>query len=99
MPNADLYVGKKNNNKNKNKNKEISRFGLVFPVEYLRNGERYSSSVFTVAKVKSHATKWYKRRLCRSYRFRDMKSSTSGLPNADLFERAKSTPVRMYSYG
>ena len=37
-----------NNNKNKNnKNKEISRSGLSLPVEYLRNGKRYSSSVFT----------------------------------------------------
>jgi hypothetical protein len=35
---------KKNNN---NKNKEISRSGLVLLVEYLRNGKRYSSSVFT----------------------------------------------------
>ena len=32
-------------NKN-NKNKEISRSGLSLPVEYLRNGKRYSSSVF-----------------------------------------------------
>ena len=30
-----------------NKNKEISRSGLLLPVEYLRNGKRYSSSVFT----------------------------------------------------
>ena len=29
------------------KNKEISRSGLSLPVEYLRNGKRYSSSVFT----------------------------------------------------
>ena len=32
---------------NKNKNKEISRSGLVFQVEYLRNGKRYLSSVFS----------------------------------------------------
>ena len=31
-----------NNNK---KNKEISRSGLLLPVEYLRNGKRYSSFV------------------------------------------------------
>ena len=30
-----------------NKNKEISRSGLLLTVEYLRNGKRYSSSVFT----------------------------------------------------
>ena len=36
-----------NNNNNKNKNKEISRSGLVFQVEYLRNGKRYLSSVFS----------------------------------------------------
>ena len=30
-----------------NKNKEISRSGLSLPVEYLRNGKRYSSSIFT----------------------------------------------------
>ena len=29
-----------------NKNKEISRSGLLLPVKYLRNGKRYSSSVF-----------------------------------------------------
>ena len=33
--------------KNKNKNKEISRSGLVFQVEYLVNGKRYLSSVFS----------------------------------------------------
>ena len=38
---------KYNNKKNKNKNKEISRLGLVFLVEYLQNGKRYSSSVLT----------------------------------------------------
>ena len=47
------------NNNNKNKNKEISRSGLLLPVEYLRNGKRYSSSVFTFGKCKSHATKRY----------------------------------------
>ena len=36
---------------NNKKNKEISRSGLWLPVEYLRNGKRYSSSVFTVAEV------------------------------------------------
>ena len=45
-----LFVGKKNNN-NKNKNKEISAFWAVFPVKYLRNGRRYSSSVSTMAKA------------------------------------------------
>ena len=51
ISNADLYdvvnptpvrtiVRTANKNKN-NKNKEISRSGLVFPVEYLRNGKRY----------------------------------------------------------
>ena len=60
----------------------------MFPVEYLQNGERYSSSVFIVAKVKSHATKRCKRRLCRFYRFRDILSSISGISNADLFDRA-----------
>ena len=49
---------------NKNKNKEISRSGLLLPVEYLRNGERYSSSVFTVAKRESHATKRCNPGLC-----------------------------------
>ena len=46
--------------------------GYVLPVEYLRNGKRYSSSVFTMAKANSHATKRCKRRLCRSYLFRDI---------------------------
>ena len=55
---------------------------------------RYSSSVFTVAKVRSHATKWYKRRLCRFHRFRDILSSISGIPNADLYDFLNSTPVR-----
>ena len=40
-------INNNNKNKNKNKNKEISRSGLSLPVEYLRNGKRYSSSVFT----------------------------------------------------
>ena len=82
-----------------NKNKEIFAFWAVFPVKYLRNGRRYSSSVFTVAKGNSRATKRCKRRFCRSYRFWDMKSSTSELRNADLYERAKSIPVRMNSHG
>ena len=47
--------------------------GYVLPVEYLRNGKRYSSSVFTVAKAKSHATKWCKRRLCSCYHSRDIR--------------------------
>ena len=51
------------------KNKEISTFWTVFPVKYLRNGRRYSSSVFTVAKGNSRATKRCKRRFCLSYRF------------------------------
>ena len=82
-----------------NKNKEIFAFWAVFPVKYLRNGRRYLSSVFTVAKGNSCATKRCKRRLCRSYRFWDMKSSTSELRNADLYERAKSIPVRMNWHG
>ena len=82
-----------------NKNKEISAFWAVFPVKYLRNGKRYSSSVSTVAKGNSRATKRCKRSFCRSYRFWDMKSSTSELRNADLYERAKSIPVRMNSHG
>ena len=45
--------------------------GYVFPVEYLRNGDWYSSSVSTIGKAKSHATSWYKLRLCIGYRFRD----------------------------
>ena len=81
------------------KNKEISAFWAVFPVKYLRNGKRYSSSVLTVAKGNSRATKRCKRRFCRSYRFWDMKSSTSELRNADLHVRAKSIPVRMNSHG
>ena len=79
--------------------KKYSRSRLFFPVKYLRNGRRYSSSVFTVAKGNSRATKRCKRRFCRSYRFWDMKSSTSELRNADLYERAKSIPVRMNSHG
>ena len=46
-----------NKKKNKNKNKEITCSGLWLPVEYLRNGKRYSSFVFTLARSKSHATK------------------------------------------
>ena len=61
----------------------------MLSVEYLRNGERYSSSVFTLSKAKSHASNWYKRRLCSCYRFRDIKSSTSRISNADLYERCK----------
>ena len=40
------------------KNKEITRSGLVLPVEYLRNGKRYLSSVFTLCHGKSYATNW-----------------------------------------
>ena len=58
-----------NNNKKKNKNKEISRSGLSLPVEYLQNGKRYSSSVFTFGWCKSHATKRCNPRLCSCYRF------------------------------
>ena len=81
------------------KNKEISRQIVVFRLEYLRNSKRYSSSVFTVAKGKSHATKRCKPRLCSCYRFRDILLSISPIANADLYERAKSIPVRMNSYG
>ena len=52
-----------------NKNKEISRSGLSLPVEYLRNGKRYSSFVLTVANGKSHATKRCNPRLCSCYHF------------------------------
>ena len=38
------------------KNKEIFAFWAVFPVKYLRNRRRYSSSVWTVAKGNSRAT-------------------------------------------
>ena len=54
------------------KNKEISRSGLVLPVEYLRNGKRYSSFVFTMAKRKSRATRLCKPRFCSCYRFWDI---------------------------
>ena len=77
------------NNNNKNKNKEILPSGLLFPVKYLGNGKRYSCSVFTFQNRKSCATRRYKRRLCSCYRFRDIKSSTSGFSNADLYERCK----------
>ena len=55
-----------------NKNKEISRSRLLLPVEYLQNGKRYSSFVFTVANGKSHATKRCNPRLCSCYRFWDI---------------------------
>ena len=55
--------------------------GYVFPVEYLQNGERYSSSVLTIGKAKNHATSWYKRRLCSRYRSRDIEVS-----NISIFE-------------
>ena len=85
---AERNNNNNNKNKNKNENKEISRSGLVFPVEYLRNVKRYSSSVFTFGNRKSCATRRYKRRFCTCCRFRDIKSSTSWISNADLFERA-----------
>ena len=85
---AKLLAERRNKNKNNNKNKEISRSELLLPVEYLRNGKRYLSFVFTVAKGKSHATKRCNPRLCSCYRFRDIKSSISGISNADLFDRA-----------
>ena len=54
------------------KNKEIKCSGLLLPVEYLRNGKRYSSFVFTFGKRKSRATERYKRRRCSCYRFSDI---------------------------
>ena len=63
----------RHNNKNKkNKNKEISRSGLSLPVEYLRNGKRYSSFVFTLNNGKSHATKRCNPGLCSCYHFWDI---------------------------
>ena len=50
------------------KNKEIRVQGYVLPVEYLRNGGRYSRSVFTFINRKSHATNWFKRCLCGCHR-------------------------------
>ena len=90
---------RKNNNNNKNKNREISRSGLVFSVKYLQNGKRYSSSVSTSQNRKSHATKRYIWRFCSCYRFRDMKSSTSGISNADLFGEQNRKPRNDNSYG
>ena len=60
---------------------------------------RYLSSVFTVAKVRTHATKRCKRRHCRSYRLRDILSSISGFANADLYDDINSKSRRMNSYG
>ena len=60
---------------------------------------RYSSSVFTVAKGRTHATKRCKRRHCRSYRLRDILSSISGFANADLYDDINSKSRRMNSYG
>ena len=96
---ANTYMASNEFARHNNKNKEIFAFWAVFPVKYLRNGRRYSCSVLTVAMGNSRATKRCKRRFCRSYRFWDMKSSTSELRNADLYERAKSIPVRMNSHG
>ena len=67
-----------------NKNKEISRSGLLLPVEYLRNGKRYSSFVFTVANGKSHATKWCNPRLCSCYHFWDI--VVANIKNFKIFD-------------
>ena len=64
-----LLLAERKYNNNKNKNKETSRSGLLLPVEYLRNGKRYSSFVFYVANRKSHATKRCNTRLCSYHRF------------------------------
>ena len=69
---------------NNKKNKEISRSGLLLPVEYLRNGKRYSSFVFTVANGKSHATKRCKLRLCCCYRFWDI--VVANIKNFKIFD-------------
>ena len=81
-----LFVGKKNNNnKNKkNKNKEISRSGLSLPVEYLRNGKRYSSFVFTLDNGKSHATKGCNPGLCSCYHFPDI--VVANIKNFKIFD-------------
>ena len=44
---SNEFARHNNKNEKKNKNKEISRSGLLLPVEYLQNGKSYSSSVFT----------------------------------------------------
>ena len=88
---AERRIGKKN--------KEISCQIVVFRGEYLRNGKRYSSSVFTLTKCMSHATKQCNPRLCRCYRFGDIKSSTSWFSNVDLYDVGNSKPVRMNSHG
>ena len=67
-----------------NKNEEISRSGLSLPVEYLRNGKRYSSFVFTVANGKSHATKRCNPRLCCFYRFWDI--VVANIKNFKIFD-------------
>ena len=67
-----------------NKNKEISRSGLSLPVEYLWNGKRYSSFVFTVANGKSHATKRCNPRLCCFYRFWDI--VVANIKNFKIFD-------------
>ena len=54
------------------KSKEINCSGLLLPVEYLRNGKRYLSFVFTVAECKSRSTKRCNPRLCSCYRFWDI---------------------------
>ena len=74
-----------------NKNKEISRSGLLLPVEYLRNGKRYSSFVFTVTNGKSHATKRCNPRLCCCYRFWDIAVANIKIFDFDVkFARANS---------
>ena len=76
---------------NNNKNKEISRSGLLLPGEYLRNGERYSSFVFTVANGKSYATKRCNPRLCCCYRFWDIAVANIKIFDFDVkFARANS---------
>ena len=83
----------------KNMNKENIASNCCLRVEYLWNGKRYSSSVCTVSKGRSRATKRCKPRISSYCRSRDIKSSTSLLSNADLYDVGKPTPVRMYSYG
>ena len=77
------WIRTANNNNNK-KNKEISRSGLLLPVEYLRNGKRYSSFVFTVTNGKSHATKRCNPRLCCCYRFWDI--VVANIKNFKIFD-------------
>ena len=72
-------------------NKETSRSGLLLPVEYLRNGERYLSFVFSLANRKSHATKRCNPRLCGCYRFWVANIKTFKIFDFDVeFPQAKS---------